>query len=115
LSKRLKIPRLTLDATCLDHLHAYPWPGNARELENALERAAVVSEDGRIRPENLPPGMRQPGTGRPLPGGERPTLADLERRHILAVLDETGGNRTRAARILGISTTTLWRKLKALK
>jgi len=113
LAERLGLPNLQLDASCLDLLHQYPWPGNVRELENALERAAVLSEQGRVRPEGLPPAVR--GLG-PFPDGEvssilRP-LAAVERDHIDAVLRHTNGNRTEAARILGISATTLWRRLK---
>jgi DNA-binding NtrC family response regulator len=114
LAARLDLPNLILDATCLEILQAYEWPGNVRELENSLERAAVMSEGGRIMPEHLPPVIRGRGGARPgAASGVPRTLAELEKRHVLAVLDETAGNRTRAAKILGISATTLWRKLKA--
>ena len=114
LAGRLRIPRLSLDASCLEVLQAYHWPGNVRELENALERAAVVSDGGRIMPEHLPPDLREEGR-QPMKEAAQAgrTLVDLEREYILAVLEETGGNRTKAAQILGISPTTLWRKLKA--
>jgi DNA-binding NtrC family response regulator len=114
LADRLRLARLSLDATCLEVLQAHPWPGNVRELENALERAAVVSGGRRIMPEHLPPGIREEGR-RPTSAAAHAgrTLAELERDYILAVLEETGENRTRTAEILGISPTTLWRKLKA--
>jgi DNA-binding NtrC family response regulator/predicted hydrocarbon binding protein len=114
LADRLRLPRLSLDASCLEILQAYPWPGNVRELENALERAAVVSESGRIMPEHLPPGLREKGR-QPMrmAASAGHTLAELEQEYILTVLEETEGNRTKAAEILGISPTTLWRKLKA--
>ena len=113
LSKRLKMPDLRLDAACLDFLLGYAWPGNVRELENAIERAAVLSRDGTILPEHLPPGIVQKtdGRGKPLP--IRRTLAEVEREHIQAVLESTQGNRAQAARILGISSPTLWRKLRS--
>jgi len=116
LSQRLKIPKLTLDASCLDHLQRYPWPGNVRELENALERAAVLSEDSRIRPIDLPPDLLDLGAanGR-IPASPTRSLQEVERRHIRAVLEHTGNNRSQAARILGIGDTTLWRKLKAME
>jgi len=112
-AKRLKMPGLRLDATALDYLQAYPWPGNIRELENAIERAAVLSRDGVILPECLPPTVLHAGSERPA-AGDRParTLDQVERDHIRAILALTGGNRTRAAQILGISNATLWRRLR---
>ena len=109
LSKRLKLPKLTLDARVLDYLLKYPWPGNVRELENALERATVVSEDRRIKPEDLQDSIHEMYERRPLSGR---TLAEVERNHVLGILKETDGNRSKAAKILGIGNTTLWRKLK---
>lgn len=111
---RLHIPRLRLDATTLDHLTAYDWPGNVRELENALERAAVFSKEGVIRPEDLPAVItqREPAAAPAAAGSRAPSLAEVERQHIQAVLDSVQGNRRQAARILGISTATLWRRLK---
>ena len=100
-----------IDSTCLDALQAYDWPGNVRELENALERAAILSEDGRITPEHLPTsivGRRRRTAGA---GGDR-TLGEVERDHIESVLERCQGNRSQAARKLGISPTTLWRKMK---
>jgi transcriptional regulator with PAS, ATPase and Fis domain len=113
LSKRLKLPKLILDADILDYLITYPWPGNVRELENALERAAVVSEDRRLHPKDLPDSVHESHMERSLAGGTLGrTLADVERNHVLRILNETGGNRSKTAEILGIGNTTLWRKLK---
>ncbi|MGD8439171.1 MAG: sigma 54-interacting transcriptional regulator [Holophagae bacterium] len=115
LSRRLKIPDLTLDASCLDHLQRCSWPGNVRELENALERAAVLSEDCRIRPADLPPDITRLGSdAATIADVPTRSLKEVEERHIRAVLEYTGDNRTKAARILGIGDTTLWRKLKAM-
>jgi two-component system response regulator HydG len=112
LSKKLKLPQLRLHATCLDYLQAYDWPGNVRELENAIERAAVFCKDGLILPEDLPGHILHAQSKRA--GGDplTRTLAQVEDEHIHAVLELTGGNRSRAAKILGISPATLWRKLK---
>ena len=111
-SRRLSIPNLRLHSGCLDPLVAYSWPGNVRELENVIERAAVFSRDGLILPEHLPHGILRAASVRPADPTTR-TLAQIEREHINAVLEKLHGNRTRAARALGISQTTLWRKLKS--
>jgi DNA-binding NtrC family response regulator len=97
-------------------LMQHDWPGNVRELKNLLESLVVTVPDGVIQPEHLPDGVR-PAT--PLDGHAPKrarqagtTLAEAERTLILATLAETGGNRTRAARMLGIGIRTLQRKLK---
>ena len=107
---KLRMPKLRLDATCIDPLLSYHWPGNARELENAIERAAVLSLDGVIHPEGLPVVLLQPVEGNM---NLNQTLAAVERQHIHEVLTSVGGNRTHAASILGISQTTLWRRMKS--
>ena len=112
LRDRLKLSRFVLDSTCLDALQAYTWPGNVRELENALERGAILSEDGRIRPEHLPRAVLD-HLPRATETGDDRSLEQVERDHIQRVLDRCRGNRTEASRILGISPTTLWRKLNA--
>jgi two-component system response regulator HydG len=115
IAAKLKLERLALHASCLSCLESHAWPGNVRELENALERAAVMSEDGWIRSEHLPADV-QAATEVPMPaarsGGMRP-LADVERDYVLDVLRAVDGNRGLAAKMLGISSTTLWRRLKA--
>ena len=84
-----------------------------RELENAVERAAVLSAGGVIRPHDLPPEIvRSVSAAEPQADPLAQTLAQVEERHIRAVLERTGGNRTRAAEALGISPSTLWRRLK---
>ncbi len=113
LAKKLKLPDVRLDSTCLDYLQAYAWPGNVRELENALERAVVLCIDGVILPEHLPPHIVHAHLAADESKlGPARSLADVEERHIRSVLKMVGGNRTRASKILGISTATLWRKLK---
>ncbi|MHB8972930.1 MAG: AAA-type ATPase lid domain-containing protein [Pirellulaceae bacterium] len=110
---RLGMTRLRLDSTTLDCLSAYAWPGNVRELENALERAAVLCKDGVIHLEDLPVGIVRSAyapAGAPLRSGR--SLQEVEHRHILAVLESVGGNRSQAAQVLGISPATLWRRLK---
>ncbi len=115
ISKKLGIPNLHIDAACIDYLTGYSWPGNIRELENTIERAAVFSRDGLITVSSLPrkiiDSAPPPVNGNNL--GDIP-LDELERRHILAALEKHNGNKTRTAEALGISTVTLWRKLSKL-
>jgi len=104
-----------LSSDVLDALHAYPWPGNVRELENAIERAVVLAEgQPKIELGDLPPEIRAPAAGASAPAESEPlTLAEVERRHILATLERFQGNRAATARALGIGENTLWRKLRA--
>ncbi len=110
---RLGMDQLRLDSTALDCLNSYNWPGNVRELENVLERAAVLCRDGVIRPEDLPLGIAQTlSAPLHLQTASDQSLQEVQRRHIQAVLESVGGCRSRAAKILGISSATLWRRLR---
>ncbi len=95
-------------------LTAYSWPGNARELENAVERAVALAEGFTIKPEDLPERVRTGGqtTGIMARAKEsRMTLRELEREYIIETLRLTRGNKSRAAEILGFDRRTLHRKL----
>ncbi|HEX9289644.1 MAG TPA: sigma-54 dependent transcriptional regulator [Anaeromyxobacteraceae bacterium] len=98
-----------------DLLVAYDWPGNVRELENVVARALALNPSGVILPEDVPEHLRGAPPAAPGLAGvvvqDRPTLAELERRYAAQVLQETGGNKTRAAEILGIDRKTLYRLL----
>ncbi len=98
-----------------DLLVAYHWPGNVRELENVIARALALNPSGVILPEDLPDALRSGRAGETVPaelaGPNRPTLGELERRYARQVLRETGGNKSRAADILGIDRKTLYRIL----
>jgi two-component system response regulator HydG len=104
---------LRLSAAAVERLLRYPWPGNVRELENAMERTAILATHDLITPEDLPPHI---AAGVPL--GAAPalpqamSLAEVERLHILQTLERCGWNHSRAAEVLGIGRTSLWRKLK---
>jgi DNA-binding NtrC family response regulator len=103
---------LPLEPEALARIQAYAWPGNVRELENTLQRALVLAEGERIGMADLPQELRDPPAGPACPWGESATLAEVESAWIKRVLERCGGNRTQAARILGIDPTTLWRRLK---
>jgi DNA-binding NtrC family response regulator len=99
-------------------LEGYEWPGNVRELEHVIQRALVdsgsLSDSHRIR-ELLEGSPERTGEGEtPLGIGDDLTLRELEKRHIEAVLRRCGGNRTRAAEILGIERKSLYRKANRL-
>jgi DNA-binding NtrC family response regulator len=104
---------LGLSEECAQALQRYDWPGNVRELENALERAAIVSRGGVIGADALPVRIMNPAP-QPLVSDRppaTPTLELVERAYILWVLQAEGGNKARAAEVLGIDPSTLYRKL----
>lgn len=100
-------------------LMAHPWPGNVRELRNVLERALIMAPGAEVlRPEHFSSDLQRMTSGaRPRsaesPDGELLPLAEVERRHVLRVLEAVGGNRSEAARVLGIGRRTLYDRLKA--
>jgi two-component system response regulator HydG len=105
-----------LSSAAAARLLSYPWPGNVRELQNCLERAVALALFDEIGVDDLPEAVREHAS-LPCPApaddpAELLTLEELERRHVLRVLASHGGNRTAAARILGLDRTTLWRKLE---
>jgi DNA-binding NtrC family response regulator len=107
---------VALDPEAESLLLGHSWPGNVRELQNVLERALVLAAQGVIGPEHLPADLRraeapQRDAPRPTAGALLP-LAEVEKRHVLGVLQTEHGNRERAARILGISRRTLLRMLQ---
>ena len=103
----------TLSAAALDRLLSYSWPGNVRELEHAMERGVVLAEGKpKIEESDLPPEILRHVASTDLDESLLP-LAEIERRHILRVLERLGGNRRATAAALGIATNTLWRKLRA--
>jgi len=112
--ERFNRPALDLSDEARRRLSDYDWPGNVRELRNALERAAALAAADTIEADQvLPAAAGPPQEGKAdAAGGPPATLEELERRHILRVLEDAGGNRERAAAILGISSRTLYRKLR---
>jgi transcriptional regulator with PAS, ATPase and Fis domain len=130
-------PQLTAEA--LDALRNYEWPGNVRQLRNCLERALLLANDERITLNELPPevlhrsvrqvpvmvaaapqlaagegaGSSSSGSGSAADAGQTPaSLREVERQQILAALEQTGWHRGKTAEILGISPSTLYRRLR---
>lgn len=106
-------PRKQLSQEALDAILAYDWPGNVRELENALEHAFVLSRSTELGMESLPERVT---TRKATPlitdqAPDNPALEVIERAYIMWVLQAEGGNKTRAAEVLGIDPSTLYRKL----
>ncbi len=104
--------------TAMDALIQYHWPGNVRELMNAIESALVLSQDGYIQPENLPEIICQTTLSESAASSPTPpismetTLEEIEQQAIKVTLNAVGGNKTEAARRLGITRKTLHNKLK---
>jgi len=112
-SARLGSPRATVSAEAMELLCRHSWPGNVRELENVIERALVLGSGTSIDVRDLPDVLRT--RLRPEPAGHdgRP-LADVERDYILNMLRAVDGNKSAAARALGLDRKTLYRKLGRL-
>jgi DNA-binding NtrC family response regulator len=114
LAERSGQPAFEVSPEALAVLTAYSWPGNVRELENVLERSVAMVDGTTIRDADLPERVRGSGkTGSLLTRArdQRMTLAELEKEYILETLRLTGGNKSRAAEILGFDRRTLHRKL----
>jgi two-component system response regulator HydG len=105
-----------LSAPVAERLMAYDWPGNVRELENCLERAIALARFDQITVEDLPEKVRAYQADRFVVAADSPaelvTMDELERRYLLRVLSLVGGNKSRAAQVLGFDRRTLYRKLE---
>lgn len=103
----------TLSKEYLEALKHYPWNGNIRELKNIIERSVILSDADEITADTLPPEFRVPDIGSK--NGKQLSAFDLagaEKIHIQKVLNYTNGNKTKAAELLNIALTTLYRKLE---
>ena len=109
--------KFRVDKELLDMLMAYNWPGNIRELENVIERAVALADSTHLRTEDLPDNILQ------CQGADavttdvrdlRSVVDESERKHILRIMQETGGSKKLAARILGVDLATLYRKMEKL-
>jgi two-component system response regulator HydG len=116
--QRFNRPNLDISVDTRRRLQDYSWPGNVRELRNCLERAAAISIGDMIEVTQIPflrdqqKALATRGAMVTATETVPKTLEELEREHILRVLNDSNGNRERAAAILGISSRTLYRKLR---
>ena len=105
-----------LAAGAAEKLLGYAWPGNVRELENCLDGAVALARSGRIEMDDLPQKVREFRPDKFVVSANQPeeivTIDELERRYILRVLSLVGGNKSRAAQVLGFDRRTLYRKLE---
>jgi two-component system response regulator HydG len=103
-----------LTPEALETLQKYFWPGNVRELENCIERAVLLSRNDKIDVDDFPIKIKE---GRKIgvvseEAPETPTLESIEKAYIYYIMDQTEGKKSRAAKLLGIDNSTLYRKLQ---
>ena len=119
-------PHREITGDALAAIERYPWPGNVRELRAAIERAVVMASGPKITLRDLPPTVRDGAAAAPtsIAGVRIPTigkaaghlnLQETESRMIVRALEETGGNVTKAAKILGISRRTMHRRIAEMR
>ena len=114
-------PGITLDARALERLAAQPWPGNVRQLQNLLERLVVLADSDTITGTDVDRELGRAPLGASLPPDARPAdeaslperVRSAEKAALVAALARTKGNKTSAARLLGVSLRTLYNKLGA--
>jgi len=119
-ARRFQKPFTDLSSESEEALKAYAWPGNVRELRNLMERVVLLEDGPLVRLEHLPSELLGRGSGIPVSTAESrafgvSTLAQLEAEHIAEVLRLTEGNKSQAARVLGISRQGLIEKLRRLR
>ena len=101
-----------LDPDVVPTLERYSWPGNVRQLQNAIDRAKILADDDRIRAENLPPEIVNSAHARPSAAVSDVDLETLTHQHVLETYRRHAGNKARTARALGIGRRTLYRLLE---
>jgi two-component system response regulator AtoC len=96
-------------------LATYPWPGNVRELENVIGNACMMVDGTLIDIADLPQRFRDPVTAETLMNDKFLSLEEVQKRHVIQVLEGVGGNKARAAEILGIGRATIYQLLSRMK
>ncbi len=110
---KVNMPPKTISEEAMEILIRYPWPGNVRELENTIERAVLLNRSGALGMNDIPEKLIK---AEPLPmvseeDPKTPTLESIEKAYIHFVMSQNAGKKAKAAKILGIDTSTLYRKL----
>ncbi|HKP59413.1 MAG TPA: sigma-54 dependent transcriptional regulator [Polyangiales bacterium] len=113
-SERMGRAPLAIAESALRWLLAQPWPGNARQLSNAVERAVALSDHDTLLLQDFEQTVSEHGASPDDPALESMTLRELERAHLKRVLKKTAGNKTLAAQILGLDRRTVYRKVAEL-
>ncbi|HZR80844.1 MAG TPA: sigma-54 dependent transcriptional regulator [Candidatus Binatia bacterium] len=112
-ARELRKTVVGVSEAALTRLRTYDWPGNVRELAHVLERAVALAHQDVLTVDDLPTELREssaaPASAAPV---DRPTLAELKRRYVERVLQENGGNVSRAAQVLGVDRRSLYRMLQ---
>ncbi len=106
----LQLTGISPDA--MHYLRSYHWPGNVRELENVIERAVIMADGNDLQRQNLPGFSLKPDLLSSSSELELMPISELERRHIIRVLKATEGHKGKASKLLGMSPSSLWRKIK---
>jgi DNA-binding NtrC family response regulator len=106
-------PEWEIEPAAMQALESYSWPGNIRQLINAIERAKILADEYVVRLDDLPHDLvRPPQAAAPIGEGGTDKLDEIERAHVIEVLQREGGNKARAARALGIDRRSLYRLLE---
>ncbi|CAM5199753.1 Anaerobic nitric oxide reductase transcription regulator NorR [Castellaniella defragrans] len=112
LSRRNNLPSITVDPQVLEQLKMHDWPGNVRELHNAMEYAVTVMDGDRLECLHLPVLSKNSPSGMPLNGSLQASIVTAERALLIDALENAKGNKSRAARLLKIDRTSLYKKLR---
>jgi transcriptional regulator with PAS, ATPase and Fis domain len=107
-TRQIGATRYRIEPDALEALVRHDWPGNVRELANVLERAQILAEDHVITLDDLPENLEEPPTSE-TPNADPDHLREIERRHVLEILQRAKGNKVHAAKTLGISRRALYR------
>ena len=95
-------------------LMAYPWPGNVRELKSAFEYSFVTCQEGIIQPAHLPPAIGGSPVPAPQPAAKYLNKEEIKRIELIEALEQTNGNQSKAAELLGVTRVTVWNRMRRL-